>query len=458
MSARVRLFLFAILASLASPALQAQPYVMDDGRGIPTIAPIVSQITDAVVNIAVVSEQAQSFNPLFNDPFFRDFFDFPLEMDPQPRLSAGSGVIVDARNGLILTNNHVVESGERISVTLTDGRTMDATVIGSDPETDIAVLQIPAEGLKALPLGDSDQLQIGDFVIAVGNPFGIGQTVTTGIVSALGRSGINPEGYEDFIQTDASINPGNSGGALVTLDGKLVGINTAIIAPTGGNVGIGFAVPINMAKAVQSQLMDFGEVRRGRLGVVIQDLTPDLAEALDVTPGRGAIIVRVEPGTAADAAGLQAGDIVVSVDGTPIKGAGDLRNLIGLSSPDQVVTMTVIRDDEEVSVSARLVAGGGPGMRRGVSDGGGSIDGAELAELTSGMPGYGEVKGVAIISVVPGSTASRAGLRPWDIIMSVNNRAVSTVDELQKTIAQERPGPVALGVYRDGGAFYAVLR
>ena len=458
MPARVRLYLFAILASLAAPALQAQPYALDDGRGIPTIAPIVSQITDAVVNIAVVSEQAPFVSPLFNDPFFRDFFDFPMEMDPQPRLSAGSGVIVDAENGLILTNNHVVESGEQISVTLTDGRSMEATVIGSDPETDIAVLQISADGLKALPLGDSDQVQVGDFVIAVGNPFGIGQTVTTGIVSALGRSGINPEGYEDFIQTDASINPGNSGGALVTLDGKLIGINTAIIAPTGGNVGIGFAVPINMAKAVQSQLIDFGEVRRGRLGVVIQDLTPDLAEALGVTPGQGAIIVRVEPGTAADAAGLQAGDIVVSVDGTPIEGAGDLRNLIGLSNPDQVVTMTVIRDDEEITVSATLVAGGGPAMRRGAPEGGEAIEGAELAELTSGMPGYGDVEGVAIISVTPGSAASRAGLRAWDIIMSVNNRAVTTVAELQKAIAEQRPGPVALSVYRDGGAFYAILR
>jgi Do/DeqQ family serine protease len=454
---KTRLCLFVILGCFMAPALHAQPYAFDDGRGIPTIAPVVSQITKAVVNIAVISEQAPSFSPLFSDPFFREFFDFPMEMEPRPRVSAGTGVIIDAQDGIVLTNTHVVAAGEEISVTLTDGRQFEATVLGSDPATDIAVLQIDADDLTALPLGDSDQLLIGDFVIAVGNPFGIGQTVTTGIVSALGRSGINPEGYEDFIQTDASINPGNSGGALVTLDGKLVGINTAIIAPSGGNVGIGFAVPINMAKSVQDQLLEFGEVRRGRLGVIIQDLTPDLREALGVDAAQGAIVVEVEPDSAAADVGLQPGDIVLSVDGEMIEGSGDMRNRIGMLSPGQTIDMMIMRDNAEIALSVTLGSsepsqGDGPRTNRE------AIEGAELSDLSSGMPGYGEVKGVAVISVSPGTAASRAGLRAWDIITRVNNRPVETVAQLQAEIADQRPGPVALGVYRDGGAFYAVLR
>lgn len=271
---------------LAAQTVDRPLYLNDDG--LPTLAPLLAEVTPAVVNISVESRQTDDLNPLFNDPFFRRFFDLqPMPQEPQPRrqMSAGSGVIFDAGAGYVLTNHHVVENGDRIVVTLKDRRQFDATLIGSDPGTDIALLKIEAEGLTALDMGDSDRLQVGDYVLAIGNPFGLGQTVTSGIVSALGRSGLNIEGFEGFIQTDASINPGNSGGALVTLDGRLIGINTAIIAPSGGNVGIGFAVPANMAAAVVAQLIEFGEVQRGTLGVMIQDFTPDLAEALGIAAG-----------------------------------------------------------------------------------------------------------------------------------------------------------------------------
>lgn len=280
------LFVFSI-GVVAGPAVAQLAAVEPDERGIPTIAPLIDAVDDAVVNIAVVSERPAQMTPLFRDPFFQPFLP-PLEqLPPQRQMSAGSGVIVDAGEGYILTNNHVIENGDEIRVTLRDNRTYEAELIGRDPATDIAVLRIDANNLTEVPIGDSETLFVGDFVVAIGNPFGLGQTVTSGIVSALGRSGINPEGYEDFIQTDASINPGNSGGALITLDGNLVGINTAIIAPNGGgNVGIGFAVPIDMALAVMDQLVEFGEVQRGRLGVMIQDLTPDLSEALGVDAER----------------------------------------------------------------------------------------------------------------------------------------------------------------------------
>ena len=255
--------------------------------GVPTLAPMLKQITPAVVNISVAVAAPERHNPLFRDPFFRRFFDLPEDAPARRRRSAGSGVIVDAEEGLILSNHHVVDKADEVTITLKNRRRFEAEILGSDPGTDVALLKIEAEGLTALPLGDSDALEVGDFVIAIGNPFGLGQTVTSGIVSALGRTGINVDGYEDFIQTDASINPGNSGGALVNLHGELVGINTAIIGPSGGNVGIGFAVPTRIAAAVMRQLEEHGGMQRGRIGVMIQNLTPDLAEALDLGIERG---------------------------------------------------------------------------------------------------------------------------------------------------------------------------
>jgi Do/DeqQ family serine protease len=291
-------------------------------------------------------------NPLLQDPMFRRFFNMqqPIERETQ---ATGSGVIVDAAQGYVMTNAHVVENANSIEVTTKDNRRLKAKLVGRDPDTDIAVLQLSANNLTAVPIGDSDRLQVGDFVLAIGNPFGLGQTVTSGIISALGRSpGI--EGYEDFIQTDASINPGNSGGPLVDLQGRVVGINTAILAPSGGNIGIGFAVPINMARQVMDQLIRYGEIKRGRIGVAIQDLTPDLAQALGTRYTQGAVIARVEPGSPAERAGLRTNDLVVAINGAPMRSGSELRNRVGLSRIGDEVELTVERGGSERNVTVRV--------------------------------------------------------------------------------------------------------
>jgi Do/DeqQ family serine protease len=326
--------------------------------GVDSVAPVVARITPGVVGISVKGEVREE-NPLAQDPLFRRFFDMPRDEEIEHETEAtGSGVIVDAARGTVLTNNHVVEHATDIEVTTKDNRRFRARLIGRDPGTDIAVLQIPAENLTAVPLGDSSRLQVGDFVLAVGNPFGLGQTVTSGIVSALGRSGLGIEGYEDFIQTDASINPGNSGGPLVNLEGQIVGINTAILAPQGGNVGIGFAVPINMVREVMDQILRNGVVRRGHIGVQIQDLTPDLARALGTTRTAGAVIARVEPGSPAEHAGLRSSDLVVAVDGVPIANASELRNRVGMLQIGATVVLTVERNGvaRAVNVSVAQLA------------------------------------------------------------------------------------------------------
>ncbi|KAA0597755.1 serine protease DegQ [Azospirillum lipoferum] len=335
----------------ASPAEAALPLGAVGGG---TIAPMLEQVTPAVVNISVLSQAPQAENPLLRDPFFRRFFNLPDQMpQSKPQVSAGSGVIVDARNGYVVTNNHVVENAQEIAVTLKDRRRLRAKLIGRDAATDIALLQIKADGLTALPIGDSDRTKVGDFVVAIGNPFGLGQTVTSGIVSAMGRSGLKIEGYEDFIQTDASINPGNSGGALVNFQGELIGINTAIIGPAGGSVGIGFAVPVSIVRSVTEQLREYGEVRRGRLGVAIQDLTPDLAESMSLKGDEGALIAKIERGSPADSGGLRSGDVVIAVDGRPIRSATDFRNRIGLLRVGTPVQLTVMREGGQKSVTVR---------------------------------------------------------------------------------------------------------
>jgi Do/DeqQ family serine protease len=340
-------------AGAVVPALAGAPIPEVGGAAMTSVAGVVSRITPGVVGISVRGE-VREVNPLAQDPLFRQFFnlgDQPVERETE---AVGSGVIIDAARGYVLTNSHVVDNANRIEVTTKDNRRFTAKLIGRDTATDIAVLQIPAENLTAVPIGNSDRLQVGDFVLAVGNPFGLGQTVTSGIVSALGRTGLGIEGYEDFIQTDASINPGNSGGALVDLQGRLVGINTAILAPGGGNIGIGFAVPINMARDVMDQLTRYGEVRRGHIGVAIQDLTPDLARALGTTHTQGALIARVEPGSAAQHAGLRSSDLVVAVNGTPIHNASELRNRVGLAQIGDDIELTVDRGGSERAVSVRI--------------------------------------------------------------------------------------------------------
>ncbi len=338
-------------AALAGiPPSAAQP-VPGPAAALPSLAPILESATRAVVNISVASKTATSKNPLFNDPSFRRYFNLP---DTSRTMSAGSGVIVDAAAGYVLSNHHVIENASEIVVTLKDGRRLTARLVGSDPATDVALLKIDGKNLAALEIADSDKLRVGDYVLAIGNPFGLGQTVTSGIVSALGRSGLSKEGYEDYIQTDASINPGNSGGALITLDGKLAGLNTAILSPGGGNIGIGFAVPSNIAKAVMAQLIANGEVRRGRLGVAIGDVQPEAAAKLGLGQVSGAVIVQIESGSSAQKAGLRTGDVVVAVNGKPVQGATDLRNRIGLTPVGTQVMMTIRRGHDERQVAVTI--------------------------------------------------------------------------------------------------------
>jgi serine protease Do/serine protease DegQ len=403
---------------------------------------VLEQVTPAVVNIAVTSNSPGQSNPLYNDPFFRRYFDMP---EAQPRMSAGSGVIVDAEKGLILTNHHVVADASEISVTLKDRRRFKAELVGSDQAADIAVLRIKASRLTALPFGNSDTLRVGETVVAIGNPFGLGQTVTSGIVSALGRSGINIEGYEDFIQTDASINPGNSGGALVTADGKLVGINTAIIAPAGGNVGIGFAVPIAMVSSVMKQLIDHGEVRRGRIGVAVQDLTPDLAEALKLTDSSGAVVGSVEDNSPAASAGLQAGDVIVSLDSRPISGSADLRNRIGLTPVGSDVAVEYLRDGARKSVTIRIAPENAAASPPALPD---RLEGAQFQDAAGN---------VVVSRVEEGSAAARAGLRAGDVIVAINRKPVATVAELTAAL-REASGTIALDLFRGGARLLLVVR
>lgn len=418
---------------------------------LPTLAPMLQRVTPAVVNIAVVSRSTTEDNPLYSDPSFRRYFNLPQQA--QPSLSAGSGVIVDAGKGHVLTNHHVVDGGTEISVTLKDGRQLPARLVGSDKETDIALLEIDPEDLTAIEFGESDALQVGDFVVAIGNPFGLGQTVTSGIVSALGRSGLSIEGYEDFIQTDASINPGNSGGALVGLDGKLIGVNTAILSPAGGNVGIGFAVPSEMAKAVMAQLIDHGEVRRGQLGIGIQDLTPDLAAALELGDLRGALIANVEPGSPAERAGLSVGDVVITINERPVQGMTDLRNRIGLAPVGSTVDLTVKRGEAEHVITASIEARVDLTYQLMNTP----LAGASLRDTTPEEASTFGLSGVVVESVQANTPAALAGLWPRDIVVAINRAPISSTQQLLSLVAEQR-AILALELIRDGKRLMLVAR
>ena len=414
--------------------------------GIPTLAPLLRDVTPAVVNISVQVRAPARQNPLMRDPFFRRFFEDYLEQ-PQQRsqLSAGSGVVIDARRGYVITNHHVIEAAEAIVVTLKDRRKLPAKLVGSDPGTDIALLKVAPEGLTALALGDSEALEVGDFVVAIGNPFGLGQTVTSGIVSALGRTGLNIHGYEDFIQTDASINPGNSGGALINLKGELIGINSVIIGPSGGNVGIGFAVPSNMARSVVEQLAEYGEVRRGQLGVLIQDLTPELSEALNLDISDGAVITRVEPGSPAEDAGIAPGDVVVAVDDVEVASAADLRNRVGLVRVGGEVAMTLVRDGTRRKIRVRVAD-----VKRVTYAGSESapqLSGAVFQAMGTNHPLHGQIDGVVVADVERASRAWQNNIRPGDVIIAINRERVRGIEELSR--AMRRTGrTIAVDVIR----------
>ena len=440
MPARILALLLA-LWSITASAQTALPGAVD-GQPLPTLAPMLARVTPAVVNIAVVARAPMEANPLLRDPFFRRFFGVP-DQPQQGELSAGSGVIVDAARGLVLTNHHVVKDAQEIVVGTKDRRVFKAQLVGSDPGTDIALLRIPPEDLKAVPFADSDRVNVGDFVVAIGNPFGIGQTVTSGIVSAIGRAGLSMDGYEEFIQTDASINPGNSGGALVNLRGELVGINSAIIGPSGANVGIGFAVPVNMARAVMNQILRFGEVRRGRLGVTTQDITPVVAKQLGLPVTEGAVVQKVEPGSTAEQAGLRPRDVVTATDGRPVRSSGELRNRIGLTPVGEEVDMTVLRDGRQIRVRARI---GEPFQVTALAgEAVPQLAGARVADLAPGMPLYGQIEAVMVASVEPASTAFKNGLRPGDLIYGVNRARVRNVQQFFEALrAAEQPLRIAL--------------
>ncbi|ORE89406.1 protease Do [Oceanococcus atlanticus] len=415
-----------------------------------SLAPMLEQVTPGVVNIATRSRIDTSNNPLMADPFFRHFFNLPRPRQRESQ-SLGSGVIVDAKRGYILTNHHVIDNASQITVTLTDGRELEASLVGSDPETDIAVIKVDSENLTEVRFGKSDELRVGDYVVAIGNPFGLGQTVTSGIISALGRSGLGIEGYEDFIQTDASINPGNSGGALVNVDGELIGVNTAIVAPGGGNVGIGFAIPARMAKALMEQIIEFGAVQRGRLGVSAQNLNEELARALKAEGVSGAVITQVESGSTADKAGLRSGDVVTAVNGREIRSADDLRNSIGLIRAGEDIRVDALRDGKPFSFKARISSQDNVAAETLSS----LLGGATLAEIDAGHPLAGS--GIYIKRVEPGSPAARAGLRPGDIISSVNRREIRSIDDFQKATTSAR-GELLLNIRRGNRAFFLMLR
>src|SRR5512134_199181 len=406
---KLRFLVFTALALLVASPIPAQPQT--DARGLPTLAPLVNEVTPAVVNISVITRSPLEANPLFADPFFRRFFSLPDQPQRQEQ-AAGSGVIVDAARGYVITNHHVIRNAEKVLVTRKDRRQLPAKLIGTDPGTDIAVLQIDAKGLSAIRFGDSDTLQVGDYVIAIGNPFGIGQTVTSGIVSALGRSGLSPEGFEDFIQTDASINPGNSGGALINLRGELVGINTAIIGPTGGNVGIGFAVPSNMARAVLAQIARFGEVRRGRLGIDMVDLTPDIAKKLGVGATEGVVITVVQAGSPAEKAGLRERDVVIALGGRPVRAASELRARLGLTPVGEEIELRVLRGKDARNIRAMIA----PPQEAASTEGKAvqQLPGMSVVEIERGSPLYQQLKGggVVVADVEQGSRAWAAGFRP----------------------------------------------
>ena len=398
---------------------------------LPSLAPVLERVTPAVVNVSVAAPTRA--NPLMDDPFYRRFAPRGAPPRDTPR-SAGSGVVVDAAEGLVVTNDHVVGSGGDVLVTLADGRELEAERVGNDPEADVAVLRVDADELVDLDWADSDALRVGDFAVAIGNPFGLGQTVTSGIVSALGRSGLGIEEFEDFIQTDASINPGNSGGALVGLDGRLIGINTAIVGPAGGNVGIGFAIPANLARDIVEQLVETGEVRRGALGIEAQALTDELARALDVEADRGVVVARVRDGSPAEEAGLAPGDVIVAIDGRPVADVGDVRNRIGLVRLGQRLALSVVRDGEPTELEATVAR---------LQLANELLDGARFVDaLSRGGRPY-----VAVEALEPDSPLARAGLAPGDVVLSLGGTRIGTARELE-ALSERYPDELVLEVQR----------
>ena len=426
--------------------------------GVPSLAPMLENVTPAVVNIYTISE-VEGKNNYIDDPFLRKFFNIPEQQKSKKRNRSGlgSGVIIDSKKGYIITNNHVIAKAKDIKVKLHDGRELKATLVGSDPASDIAVIKIIANNLTSLNFSDSEKLREGDFVVAIGNPFGIGQTVTSGIVSALGRSGLGIEAYENFIQTDASINPGNSGGALVNLKGELIGINTAIIGSKGGSgsVGIGLAIPVNMALDVTEQLIKYGKVRRGYLGVSAQDLTSDLSKAFGINTSKGAIITRVQEGSPADIAGIKIGDVVLKINNEIIKNTSAMRNKIGLLKLNSTILMEINRKGKIVTTNVKITE-----PKYSKKDGikiNPRLQGIIFGEITKKMPEYGKISGIKIIKIKKNSRAYSIGIRKNDIILSINNIPVQKIKDLE-IVSGENDSELIVHVQRGNRTAFLLLK
>lgn len=429
MTSRLLFLTMFIALAYATTTLAALPQKVQ-GQPVTSLAPLVEQVSPAVVNIRV--SQTVTRRDSFSDDAFRRFFGLPdggTGGGAREIASAGSGVIVDAKRGYILTNHHVVGDADKIQISLIDGSVHDAEIVGSDPATDIAVIKVDIDGLTEMPIGDSTEARVGDFVIAIGNPFGLGHTVTSGIISALGRSGISRDGYEDFIQTDASINPGNSGGALVNMSGELIGINSAIISRSGGNVGIGFAVPTEIASSIMTQILDFGEIRRGLLGVNIQTIDAQAAEALGNNIESGALITGIQSGSAAEQAGLEVGDIIVEVNEKKVDGAAELRNRIGLLRSGEQIDIKYLRDNKFQTARAEL----GQAQSQ-------SVLGEEvhpgLAGAIFAVSSTASEEGIEIQEVQEATPAAQRGLRTGDVITHVNRVQVQNLEELREVASR----------------------
>lgn len=440
-----------------------------------TFAPLVKKALPAVVNVESVVRAAQTGRGRRNapqgvPPGFEEFFGFGQPQEPRRGGGIGSGVIV-TKDGYILTNNHVVEGSTSVKVSLSDRREFDAKVVGSDPKSDVAVLKIDATNLSVLPISDSTRVQVGDLALAIGDPFGVGQTVTMGIISATGRQGLNPLNYEDFIQTDAAINPGNSGGALVNTNGQLIGINTAIISRSGGNQGIGFAIPINMAREVMDQLVKSGKVTRGYMGAGVQDITPELSKAFNLPSTAGSAITSVQPASPALKAGLKAGDVVTAIDGQPVADASALRLRISRTAPGTIVKLTVQRPEGGKEIPVTLAAlpetegPAGSSLEEGGPTGGAAsstLQGLSVTDLTAEIAAELQLpdttRGVVVARADPGSASSEAGLRRGDVITQVNRKPVGSVAEFETAVRAGSKGSVLLLVSRGGGSVFVVVK
>ncbi|EMG9280408.1 serine endoprotease DegQ [Enterobacter cloacae] len=436
--------------SASFPAFAALPSQVPGQTAIPSLAPMLEKVLPAVVSVQVEGTAVQSQR--VPEELKKYFGDESPDQQAQPFEGLGSGVIIDAAKGYILTNNHVISQADKISVQLNDGREFDAKLIGGDDQSDIALLQVQnPSNLTQIAIADSDKLRVGDFAVAVGNPFGLGQTATSGIISALGRSGLNLEGLENFIQTDASINRGNSGGALLNLNGELIGINTAILAPGGGSIGIGFAIPSNMAKTLAQQLIQFGEVKRGLLGIKGMEMSADIAKAFNINVQRGAFVSEVLSNSGSAKAGIKSGDVIVSLNDKPLSSFAELRSRIATTEPGAKVKLGLIRDGKPLNVevtldkstsssaSAELIA---PALQ------GATLSDGQLKDGT---------KGISIDTVEKSSPAAQAGLHQDDVIIGVNRTRVQSIAELRKVL-ESKPTVIALQIMRGNESIYLLLR